>query len=181
MKPQTPTPANEAVAVPTGEALRRLLNQAQDGDKSTLPVLRKFFENPDMVELFGGNLTKEVQARLIGKHVGKNELLRESVSRKAELLRAEILGPNSTPLERLLAEQIVICWLHLHTLEYSYARAENLTLALGEYYQRNIQRALKSYLAALKALATIRKLAIPALQVNIAKKQINVLNTAELQ
>jgi hypothetical protein len=32
----------------------------------------------------------------------------------------------------------------------------------------------KRYLAALKALALVRKLAVPALQINVAKKQVNI-------
>jgi len=33
----------------------------------------------------------------------------------------------------------------------------------------------KQYLSAMKTLATARKLALPALQVNIARKQVNVV------
>jgi hypothetical protein len=47
-------------------------------------------------------------------------------------------------------------------------------MARGEYYQRRMDRAHAHYLSAIKALAQVRKLALPALQVNIAKKQVNV-------
>jgi hypothetical protein len=36
----------------------------------------------------------------------------------------------------------------------------------------------RRYLAALKTLATVRRLAVPALQVNIAKKQVNCVSGA---
>jgi hypothetical protein len=49
-----------------------------------------------------------------------------------------------------------------------------MSLELGNYYQRSISSAQKRYLAAIKTLALVRKLAIPILQVNIAKKQVNV-------
>ena len=42
------------------------------------------------------------------------------------------------------------------------------------YYQKSIDRAHRRYLSAIKTLATVRKLALPVLQVNIAKKQVNV-------
>jgi hypothetical protein len=45
---------------------------------------------------------------------------------------------------------------------------------LGTYYQRSLERAQKRYLAAIKTLAQVRKLAVPVLQVNIARKQVNV-------
>jgi hypothetical protein len=37
-----------------------------------------------------------------------------------------------------------------------------------------MDRAHRRYLSAIKTLATVRKLALPVLQVNIAKKQVNV-------
>jgi hypothetical protein len=51
---------------------------------------------------------------------------------------------------------------------------DSMTLDLGMYYQKSIDRAHKRYLSAIKSLAVVRKLAIPVLQVNIAKKQANV-------
>ena len=44
----------------------------------------------------------------------------------------------------------------------------------AEYYQRRMNHAHKRYLSALKTLALVRKLAVPVLQMNIAKKQVNV-------
>ena len=41
-------------------------------------------------------------------------------------------------------------------------------------YQLSISSAQKRYLAAIKTLAVVRKLAVPVLQVNIARKQVNV-------
>jgi hypothetical protein len=96
------------------------------------------------------------------------------LTRKLDLLRDELAGPNPTPLERLLIERIVAFWLHLHYLEQIYAQKDSKSLELGSYYQRSISSAQKRYLAAIKTLAVIRKLAVPVLQVNIARKQMNV-------
>jgi hypothetical protein len=85
-----------------------------------------------------------------------------------------VAGGNPTPLERLLAERVVACWLHLHHLEMLYARKDSLTVELGTYYQRSIDRAQKRYLAAIQTLARVRKLAVPVLQVNIAREQVNL-------
>jgi hypothetical protein len=103
-----------------------------------------------------------------------NLLAREATARRMEELRAELAGAAPTPVERLLAERAVACWLHLYHLENTYAGKTSLTLDLGAYYQRCIDRAHKRYLSALKALADVRRLALPALQVNIAKKQVNL-------
>src|SRR5262245_66143189 len=91
-----------------------------------------------------------------------------------ELLRAELAGANPTPIERLLVERIVACWLQVQDADARYAQAKNLSLAWGEYYQRRMDRAHRRYLSAVKALALVRKLAVPVLQVNIAREQVNV-------
>jgi hypothetical protein len=153
------------------------LKRAQSGDAAVVPTLRRLFDNPAAVDMLGGDLAREAQNQLIRKFAGKNHLFAEAIPRKLELLRSELAGPNPTPLEKLLVERIVSCWLHLHHLETNYGAAGSMSLDLGNYYQRGIARAQKNYLSAIKALAMIRKLALPALQVNIARKQVNVLNT----
>jgi hypothetical protein len=171
VKPASPPP------IPTGDELRQLVDRAQAGDASTVPTLRRLFDNPATVDVLGGDLAREAQSQLIRKFAGKNHLFAEAIPRKLELLRKELTGPNSSPLERLSVERIVSCWLHLHHLETTYGAAGSMSLDLATYYQRSIARAQKNYLAAIRALATIRKLALPALQVNIARKQVNVMNS----
>ena len=67
------------------------------------------------------------------------------------------------------------CWLAMH---YAGARyAQNLgkfTMAQGDYHQRTVERAQRRYLAAIKALARVRRLLTPAVQVSIADQQINI-------
>jgi hypothetical protein len=170
----TQTPA----AVPAkDDELRRLLERAQDGDESTLPALRKYLERPAYVEAFGGDWAQLARRALISKFCGKNLILQEGVSRKLELLRAEVAGPDPSPLERLLVERVLVCWLHLHYLEITYAQQDRMSTELGAYYERSLDRAQKRYLAAIKALAVVRRLALPVLvaQVNVAQKQqVNV-------
>jgi hypothetical protein len=156
------------------DELLALTDRAQKGDQTALPEIRELLKDPLYVDAFGGNLANQAQLTLIAKFSGQNLLLKASVTRKLDLLRDELAGPKPTPLERLLVERIVACWLHLHHLETTYAGKESMSLELGSYYQRSISSAQKRYLAAIKTLAVVRKLAVPVLQVNIAKKQVNV-------
>src|SRR5262249_8806901 len=103
-----------------------------------------------------------------------NPLLRESLTRKLELLRGELAGPNPAPLERLLVERVVTCWLQLHYLELLHASQDTLSLVQRTCWERCLDRAQNRYLSALKTLALVRKLAVPVLQLNIARKQVNV-------
>jgi hypothetical protein len=152
-----------------------LAHRAQEGDETALPALREVLQDPTVVNLLGGDLAAQAQLAIIDKLTGKTNLLfKESLRQKVRLLRAELAGPNPMPLERLLVEQVVACWLHLYHLEAIYASKNGMSPELGRYYQRSITSAQRRYLAAIKTLALIRKLAVPVLQLNIAKQQVNV-------
>lgn len=152
-----------------------MLQRARAGDESVLPAVREMLKNADAVELLGGNLARQAELSLIRGVTGKNLSFQEALIRKLDLLRAELAGPTPTPLERLLAERVAACWLQLHLADSLLAQHDDkLSLAQGEYHQRSRDRAHKRYLTSIKALAMIRKLAVPVLQVNIAKKQVNV-------
>lgn len=163
-KPLIPTSSKKQ------DELLALTDRAQKGDRTVLPAVRELLKDPATVDLLGGNLAQQAQLTLINKFSGQNLLFKESLTCKLELMRDELAGPSSTPLERLLVERIVACWLHLHHLEIIYASKESMSLELGIYYQRSISSAQKRYLTAIKALALVRKLAVPVLQVNIGSK-----------
>jgi hypothetical protein len=56
-----------------------------------------------------------------------------------------------------------------------YAQGQgSLTIKQNDYHQRRMDAAHRRYLSALRTLAVVRKLAVPVLQVNIARKQVNI-------
>jgi hypothetical protein len=168
---KTALPA-EAAPTKRGEIVA-LASRAQKGDRTALPALREVLKDPAAVDLLGGDLARQSQRTLIGMFSGQNLLLKESIIRKLDLLRSELAGPAPTPLERLLVERVVTCWLHLHHLEQIFAQKDSISLDLGTYYQRSITSAQKRYLAAIKTLAQVRKLALPVLRVNIGGGRMN--------
>jgi hypothetical protein len=153
--------------------LLSLIQRSEQGDATTLPALHEMLKKTEFLEACS-NVARHAQNALVNKYAGKNLPIREGLEQKMQYLQAELAGPNPSPLERLLAERIAICWLLLYTLEAIYAGKDSLSLDLGNYYQENINRAHRRYLSAIKTLATVRKLAVPVVQVNIAKKQVNV-------
>jgi hypothetical protein len=152
--------------------IETLVRRAEAGDESTVPALRRLLQAPRGVAALGGDLAAKARRVLIDKYAGTNVLARETLVAKLEQLRADLGG--DTPVERLMVDRIVTCWLHLHHLEWCYAVRDPLPIGLATYYQRSMDRAQKRYLAALKTLATVRRLALPALQVNIGGNQVNV-------
>lgn len=155
----------------TEEMFHELIAGAVAGDERTLPALRELLKVPGAVEVLGGNLAQRARTALISWVSGKNLLCKESVEHKLTQLRLDLAGSNPTPLESLLVDRIVTCWLHLHDLDMRYSQKQEACLEVGLYYQRCIDRAQKRYLSAIKTLAVVRRLALPALQVNIANKQ----------
>lgn len=166
------TRPTEALIPTTGGELVNLLDRAGKGDQTTLPVLRKLLEHPDTVSDFGGDLAREAERAFTRNIAGEDLARREAILRKLELMRGELAGPNPSPVERLLAERCAMCWLQCQDADLRYARsAGEATLARSEYHQRRQDRSHKRYLSALRTLALVRKLAVPNVQVNIARKQ----------
>lgn len=155
-----------------------LVRRAQKGDESVVPILRKAMEESPWLVEFAGNLATAVQDKIISDAAGRNFFFKEGVLSKMDQLRTELAGDNSNALERLLVDRILLCWLALHLTELRRAGAKDVTWKQDQYWERHFDSCQKRYLSAIKALATIRKLALPAVQVNIARKQVNVLNTA---
>jgi hypothetical protein len=87
----------------------------------------------------------------------------------------ELAGPNPSPVERALAETAATAWFALRKFEARYAPSstsgDGMTIAQSEHAQRKIDRAHRRYLSTLKTLAAVRRLAVPALQINLARNQ----------
>lgn len=135
------------LAVPYGEASRADEAEGRrqlDDD----PRGRRF---RDSISPEGNALKSELDAA--GRNSTVHKLAAES---KVEALRRELYGADPTDLERLLADRVVFCWLHLYRLE---SRDASGTIALVNLHDRRVDRAHKRYLSALKALAVVRKLA----------------------
>jgi hypothetical protein len=157
--------------------LRPLIGRAQGRDEEASFAIRNILEEePNLAHTIVEVATRKTERVLLDKTSGGNVLLREALSLRLEAMREEIAGPNSSPLERLLAERIVTCRLQLEQAEVLYAgRLGKLPISQDEYHQRRVDRLHKLYLSAIRELAQVRKLLKPHVtQVNLAEKQVNV-------
>lgn len=149
---------------------------AQKGDAATLPVLRGLMRSPSFVALCGGDLAHEAEQMLIRAAAGDDLAFREALTHRLAGMRAELAGPSPTPLERLLVERVVGCWLQVQDADGRSAQAErDGWMAVREYAQKRQDRAHKRFLSGIRMLALVRKLALPAIQLNIGKEQVNVV------
>lgn len=122
-----------------------------------------------------GDMARQVQSSLVNKmsNSGKALLTKDRIQSHLRLMQQDLAGPAPDPLERLLVERILTCWLEVQWYDYLYISSDNIALDLGEYYQRRQDRAHKRLLSAVKTLAQIRRLALPVIQLNIAGQQVN--------
>jgi hypothetical protein len=111
---------------------------------------------------------------LIRNVAGTDVATQEALRRKVNSVRDDLAGPNPTPLERILSERVALCWFDAHETDRRYVDQSNLTFKEAEYHESRRDRAHKRFLTACKTLATVRKLAVPAIQVNLANQQVNV-------
>lgn len=160
-----------------GAAFVQLIRRAEGGDAAALAEVRNLAHTtlPDLWEAYG-NIAQNAERTLVSVAAGENALTKEAITAKLESLRAELSGPNPTPLERLLVERVVLCWLQVNYEDAIDANGlkKSVTWKQSLNQQRRAETAQRRLLAAVKALATVRRLALPILQVNIGEKQVNV-------
>jgi len=159
--------------------LGALLAREQAGDAAaSTALIAAFAAVPELWDRFTGlreNAERSWLELLVPPASGR-AFTREGLRRDLERVRAEAAGPQPTPLERLLADRVALCWLAMMHADTQYAQrlAAGVTFTEGEYHQRRCERAQRQFLKAVQTLATVRRLLIPAVQLNVAENQINV-------
>jgi len=160
----------------TLDSMRAIIERAQTGDKQAIPALRELLERmPEFLVETGAHLERTVEYS-ISKSLGGEENLafREGLRSKLAVMRKELEGPNPSPIERLLVDRIVACWLQVQDADLRYAQAGNCSFAQGTYHMKRQDRSNRRFLAAIKTLANVRKLGRRVLQVNIGENQVNL-------
>jgi hypothetical protein len=177
----TPAPGEKVEAPPKGRETAALLERAMAGDPTCGKLLDALMELPDrggkIIAAFG-NLPNYARQVVIEQVAGENLLVRAAVDGRMDRLAAELAGPDPTPIERLLAERAAYCWLTLWKYEHHLANAKDLPSRREEFHHRRIDAAHRRYMSSLRTLAQIRKLDLPAVQVNIGGNQVNITGQA---
>ena len=155
--------------------IEELVRLAESGEPKALVCLRGLITDiPSVGRLLTdtvGDIAAPARDALVRYATGGSAALSaEPMGRKIDELRAELAGPNPTPLERLLAERVALCWFDVNECDHRFvAHADR---------QARRDGANKRFLDACRALAAIRKLGLPAIQVNVARQQVNVTGGA---
>jgi hypothetical protein len=144
------------------QQIEAVIKRANAGDESVVPELQDLLKRlPAIAGPLGGNLARHAEKLLVKALAHSNLAVREALLLQLEQLRDELGEPTQGPLERLLVDRVVLCWLHVHYADYQYALAAEAALQYREFLQRQQDRAQRRYLAAIKSLSTIRRLLRP--------------------
>jgi hypothetical protein len=163
-------------SVPDAAQLRKLIDQANKGNTQAYDQIRALLPTVTAQWAHLGDMAANAREQFIKVASGEKALFtQELFRRQCATLTRELAGTNPTPLERLLVDRIVLCWLHLHYAENIYVQAmHELTITQATYHQRRLSLAQSRYLSAIRTLAQVRRLQVPAVQINVAEQQLNV-------
>jgi hypothetical protein len=139
--------------------LDHLVEQARAGDETVLPQLQRVLDDHREIWQHFANLAGHVQGEWVKLLAGSDLVVRESLLRRAQAMRAELEGPGPSRLERLLCDAIVTTWLE----------AEYFAILLVSSGDKGTPRQIESlhlrrdaahrrHLAAVKSLAETRRL-----------------------
>lgn len=151
--------------------------KATDADRAEL---RRLYDVHPKVWQAQGQLAVYAQNDLID-HIKGAWSVKESVRRTVIDLRAQLGYDSATAIERLLIEQVVICWIRLQCQELIYTAVtrsgEPVTLTKAEHEARMLTSVQHRYLRAVETLARVRRLLHlpgPQLNISVAGQQLNI-------
>jgi hypothetical protein len=168
------------------QELRTLSRKAEgggaEGAEARKELRRKLLEASPAVISRASDIGRKSQHLLIETASGGDPLTEYALSGRLDMMRDEIAGENPTPLEILLTERVVSCWLLVELFEALMASQlwketpdeKRVTERVLRYYLRWQESANARFLAAVRELARVRKLeaTAPPVQVNT---QVNIL------
>ena len=176
LDPEAMTEEQEEEREEVVRRLKELTEKAEKGEEGAMSALRELLdEHPDLAWRLG-NFARLAETVMVGALCDESPVSEEGMRSQFAAMREEVAGEDPSPLERLLAERVVATWVQVQLLEGMWGTTLRKSATnQREHYQRQLDRAHRLHLSSIKTLAQIRKLAPPAVQINIAEKQINTV------
>jgi len=162
--------------------LRTLSDKAENGDKEARKELRRAIREsaPEAISR-ASDIGRRGQRVLINTVAANDPLTEEALVARLDLMRAEVAGPDPSPLEVLLTERICSLWLLIEVLEWLVSAQLSADLPPEQrspmLYLQHVfkwqESANRRFLSAIRELTRVRKLQsnTPGIQYNT---QINL-------
>lgn len=154
-----------------------MTDRAQRGDADALRELRQAMTTDPWLERRLSDFARFTREHMVRLSLSAKDLLaRDVLDRQLAALRQELEASVQSPLERLLVERILTCWIAVQLAEVA---AADPTILTDDPATQRLDRAHRRYLTAIQALARVSQLLAPIIaQVNIAAPGAQQLNLA---
>ena len=170
-----PDPSSKSAKSLHEHAMKEAITRARNGDESVMPELRTLMaEFP--LERFG-DLSQSIIRRMLDNHFKNNLFSNEVIQQKLVDLRSELEGRKPSPIEKLIVDRVLCCWLRLQLAELAASGEDVCDNPFSRIDSRSLDRYHKQYLSALKALADLRRLNV-TIQLSVAKRDVLRNNAA---
>lgn len=150
-----------------------LVAASRNEDGSGEKVRELLARAPEWIERLGS--VADDAERAMSERGSAQALLSEALRAELRTLREALRYPSDGPLEELLCRRAALCWMELNRADEqrSYRWADGVSNESADFWDRHVSRLHGDFLRACKTLATVRKLRIPAIQVNVGAQQFN--------
>jgi len=158
----------------TRDMLQRL--ETKHPKPEDVQALRELFEaSPDMWRMVG-DMTHHALSAIVEHAAGGNTFIKESLLEGYRAICRDLGHAESSALERLLIEQVALCWMRHNDLERRYTSVTQAgqTINQADYWERRLAASQRRYLRACETLARVQRMDLPAIQINVAEQQVNV-------
>lgn len=140
--------------------IESVVSKAKAGDQSVLPRLQELLTQYPIIWRRSGDLASQAEAKWINLFCGQNLLLQESTLCFVQSQRAELTRPGASAVEKLLIDQVIVCWLqaqYFSALEVNAHNAKEGPKMIQLRAKRN-EQAQKMSQSAMAALLSLQKL-----------------------
>jgi hypothetical protein len=154
--------------------LTALTDKAQKGDRKALAEASEMLTEHRLWHVVG-DMGRYAQEAWLDAAAGSNPLARKALEEQLRELRNGLRDAGDSPLERVLIDRLVACWLQANYADWQHGallKKGSYSFAEGRYNEERQDRAHRRVLQAAKTLATVRRLLTPAVQINVGQNQI---------
>lgn len=151
------------------------VTNAEDPQPEAVEALRELVrQNPEIWQQ-AGDLGVMSHGRL-AEYASAAPLVQEGILMMAKELRQQLERATDTALEKLVIEQCVSAYILHYAIEMRYAskREGGFVTSVDGYWDRRLNASQMRYFRAMETLARLRRMALPAMQINIGANQTNI-------
>ncbi len=156
------------------------------GTKQDEKKFEKMLKDVPAAWVLHGDLPRNAITHMLKLMAGEGKAsfaLKVSLETGLKQMKADHGYPDASPLEKMLIEQVLVCWLRLYWVECIFTQSMGkLSIQQGIYWEKRLSASQRRFLRACETLARVRRLAsrTPEItQINIGQNQVNQVGTVQ--